>query len=80
LRSINRHLEALHRLEPTDSSFVRAAELGGEVVAVGPFRAIFSRGAENVWLNQAMPYEPLGGRGARGLAGVGSHSTLANSA
>jgi GNAT superfamily N-acetyltransferase len=62
LRSIDRHLETLRRLEPTDSFFVRAAELGGEVVTMGPFRAIFSRGAENVWLNQAMPYEPLGSR------------------
>lgn len=60
MQSIDRDLESLRRLEPTDSSFARAAELGGEVVAVGPFRAIFSRGSENVWLNQAMPVEPLG--------------------
>lgn len=60
MQTTDPHRDSLRRLEPTASSFDQAAGLGGEVVAVGPFRVIFSRSSENIWLNQAMPYEPLG--------------------
>jgi len=60
VQTTDRHLAALRRLEPTESYCARATELNGEVVAVGPFRAVFSRGSENVWLNEAEPFEPLG--------------------
>ncbi len=57
-QSIDRHL--LQRLEPTESTFARDTELGGEVVAIGPFRAVFSRDSDNEWLDQVVPFEPLG--------------------
>jgi ribosomal protein S18 acetylase RimI-like enzyme len=58
---MNSDLASLRRLEPSESWLAGFVEMGCEVVPVGPFRIIFG-GVHSAWLNQAMPYEPLGAR------------------
>ncbi|HZU12976.1 MAG TPA: GNAT family N-acetyltransferase [Chloroflexota bacterium] len=54
-------IQSLRRLEPTDNFFARiTAGWGSEIVAIGPFRAMFSTSPDNTWLNEAVPLEPLG--------------------